>query len=486
MSFFNKLISFFKRNEEQPQEPQAEEVHEIATPSHTLPSENVIYIYSHGFTNGVYRVEPEKDNFQEFLLASNEADKIIEQRRLNQHKLTAAKQLLNIKQTAAQAVQNLYIEKKESVDDLHSRIDELDQYKVVQQGKQQLLIEQRSATHAEYGWVPALLYLAAGIVFIVGDISITHQITSWGFDMKGIEGWVFAVGLAFTAFLIKPVVDRLLEKPFQKAGLQMKNMYKTVMLLITVLGIVMLFLLGKFRSESQVAATKLGDINYQMQSLSDPNSPEYIKLADERKKINEDLTSNPVGEWGIILSGIIFAIGGALCLSIAFPSLSQLINRYWILPARISRLERNINKLQVQRTELKANLKLVAGDILKAEHQLKGFDHERLINQITMLEEEQKTLLEEYYQMQYRKEKNLYEDGKNRGEKFNTDGDLMYKSTDNDPTDLYHKNGKTPAASDSNKGQRRPFVKITKLIAENYTKNQNNKSADGSEFEILS
>jgi len=248
----------------------------------------------------------------------------------------------------------------------------------------------------------------------------------------------------------------------------------------------MLFLLGKFRSESQVAATKLGDINYQMQSLSDPNSAEYIKLAEERKKINEDLTGNPVGEWGIILSGIIFAIGGALCLSIAFPSLSQLINRYWILPVRIKKQEAGIKKLNELRGEIKNQMKSVTGDILKAEHQLNGFDFDKLKSELKELEEEEKRLLVEYYEMQFLRESNLYEDGKNRGMRFNMDAELTYKTADLDPTDLYHRNGKPVPAIDNNKAQRRPFVKIRKMIADNYYKNQNNNAADGSEFEIMS
>jgi hypothetical protein len=484
MSFLKKLITFFSKKKEIPEPEKAEEL--PATPvRHSSPSDSVIYIYSHGFTNGIYKVHPEKDNFQEFLKASSEADKILVLRRQNEQRLAYARQQLALKESAARTVQDIRIEKQESEEHLKGRMMEIEEQRAVKQERLKQVVEQRNQTHAEYAWVPAILYLFAGIVFIVGDISITHQITSWGFDMKGIEGWVFAVGLAFTAFLIKPVVDRLLEKPFQKAGLEMKKVYKTVLLMITVLGITMLFLLGKFRSESQEAATKLGDINYQMQSISDPNSPEYLKLAEERKQINQDLTSNPVGEWGIILSGIIFAIGGALCLSIAFPSLSQLINRYWILPVRIRSHEAGVKKLVDLRSELKSQMKMVSGDILKAEHQIKGFDFERLKSEVKELEEEEKKLLVAYYEMQFQRESNLYEDGRNRGEKFNPDAELMYKTTELDPTDLYHRNGKTPAVPD-NKVQRRPFVKIRKMIADNYYKNQNNKSADGSEFEILS
>jgi len=484
MSIFRKLASLFSRNGNEAPSIQSEAADEtVVKPGPAIP-ENVIYIYSHGFTNGVYRVEPDNDHFEEFLRASSESERVSEQRKHNQVQLIEARQQLSAKHTAFEKVQEIFVERGKSVEFLNGRIQEIDESKQVKLERQKKLAEVRNATHAEYAWVPAILFLIAGVVFIVGDISITHQITSWGFDMKGAEGWIFAVGLAFTAFLIKPVVDRILEKPFQKTGLQLKGVYRAVLLLITGLGIVMLFLLGKFRSESQVAATMLGDINYQMQAISDPNSVEYQKLAEERKKINENLTNNPVGEWGIILSGIIFAIGGALCLSIAFPSLSQLINRYWILPSKISSLRKQINRLEAQRTDIKGELKVVTGDILKAEHQIKGFDFDRISEHISELETEEKRLLVEYYEVQFNKEKNLYQDGKSRGEKYSIDGDLAYRALEHDPTDLFHKNGKS--ASDTAKTPRRPFVKIRKMIADNYNKHQNNNSPDGTEFEIVS
>jgi len=485
MSLLKKLASVFKGRKEELHAKMVNSTEQTVQP-HAAINENVIYVYSHGFTNGVYRVEPGKDHFEDFLQASNESDKITELRKLNQKKLYETRETLNARQAAFDQLQEMHIDRGRTVEHITSKVEEIDEAVSGNKEKQQALLEQRKQTHAEYAWVPALLYLVAGIVFIVGDISITHQITSWGFDMKGIEGWIFAVGLAFTAFLIKPVVDRLLEKPFQKAGLQMKKVYRAVLLMITVLGIVMLFLLGKFRSESQVAATKLGDINYQMQSLSDPNSKEYVLLAEERKKINEALTSNAVGEWGIILSGIIFAIGGALCMAIAFPSLSQLINRYWILPFQITMVRRRIDRLNKLRHELKDEMKQVRGDILKAEHQLKGFDFDQIKEEIAALEEQESRLLVNYYETQFNREKNLYLDGKNRGEKYTIDGELLYKAMDKDPTDLYHKNGSSSGSDAGSKIPRRPFVKIRKMIADNYNKNQNNNSPDGTEFEILS
>jgi hypothetical protein len=170
-------------------------------------------------------------------------------------------------------------------------------------------------------------------------------------------------------------------------------------------------------------------------------------------------------------------------MSIAFPSLGHLINRYWILPVRINNLERKIQKISSQRNELRAALKMVAGDMLKADHKLKSYDFITLKDEIKVLEEVEKKLVIEYYETQFRKEKFLYQDGKARGEKYDVDASLIYKAMEHDPTDLFHTNGKT--VTDNNKGPRRPFVKIRKMIADQY-KNQTNHSPDDNEFEILS
>src|SRR5687768_9639696 len=108
MSFFTKLISLFKRNSKTALPEKQEEVTVVTPPAHSAPTDNVIYIYSHGFTNGVYKVEAEKENFQEFLKASSEADKIMVLRRNNQQQLSVARQQLVSKETAARAVQDIF------------------------------------------------------------------------------------------------------------------------------------------------------------------------------------------------------------------------------------------------------------------------------------------------------------------------------------------------------------------------------------------
>jgi hypothetical protein len=454
----------------------------------TKPPDNVINIYDRGFANGVFRIEIEKDTFEAFLKASNDVDQINAQRKQNENSLEEAKNKLKTDSQTLEIAQETVIAKGKPIEHTQLEVERVEQRRTSYLDKQKALSIKQEETKPEHPWLPALFFFLAGVVFIVGDISITHQITSWGFDMAGMEGWIFAVGLAFTAFLIKPLIDRLLEKPFQKAGHELKRLYKAFLIGITVLGLLMLFFLGRFRSDAQTANTKLIEIRRQQSDISDVNSAEYRRLTDDRKKINEALTNNKVGEWGIILSGIVFAIGGGLCLAVAFPSLTQLTSRYWILPLRIRDCRVKAERCNKQLLDLRSNLAALSVD--KAAQKMKTISLSETTLRIHALEEEQKSLLVKYYEAQYEKERTLYHDGRNRGEKYSIEGDLIYRVIETDFVGSNGSKAKNGNGSDSPRPYRtytrRPFIKMRKMIADNYNKNQNNNSQDGTEFEIVS
>jgi hypothetical protein len=489
MSIFQKIGAYLKK-------PAASNNASTAAPPQGLspledpkPVDHVINIYSHGFTNGVYRIELERDTFEHFLHADNELEKIKELRMQNEALLSAARERLKTEQASIELAERALLEKEKPLEFTRLQIATEEQWRSAFLERKNELSAQQQETKPEYAWVPALFYLLAGIVFIIGDIAITHQITSWGFDMKGRESWAFAVGLAFTAFLIKPLIDRLLEKPFQKAGLQLHKIYKIALVLITILGISMLFLLGKFRSEAQSANTRLGMIRTQLNEMEDEKSTEYRALIKERKQINDDLTNNAVGEWGIILSGIIFAIGGGLCLSVAFPSLAQLVSRYWILPFRAAAYGRRVKKCDRKIFDLRGKAALLSAGHETAMQKLKAANVAEAFQKLEALEKEHKQLLILQYEAQYLKEKNLYHDGRNRGERYVLEGDLFFRVGESDPSALYNgkgKNGQEGLKPPPRSYTRRPFIKMRKMIADNYNKNQNTQAQDGTDFEIIS
>jgi len=491
MPLLKKALSLFGR-------PKAEDVPAIIQPPEPLrtleaspapPPDNVIYIYSHGFTNGVYGVAPDQDSFERFLEHSSQLDRIKEQRALKEKAITETELKLHAADTAYVTDTSTFVEKEKMAEHISVSLIGLERQRVKKEEKETALITQTQECISEHPWAPALLYFFAGATFIIADVSITHQITSWGFNMKGAQGWIFAIGLAFTAFLIKPAVDRLLEKPFQAAGFKLTRVYKCVLLGLTVLGLAMLGYLGKFRSDSEIAKSQLEDISNQIEKWP-PTSPQYIELQNQYHEIQKSLDNNSMGQKGLILSGMLFALGGAICLSIAFGSLKHLINRYWILPVRIRHLQKETKTLDQEIGSLRAEHTTTKAEQEKAERRLLANEIHSLKEEQKKLQEEQSTLLSEFYEAQYNKERALYFDGKNKGGKYSIEGKLVYKVSGDDHDSIYlgkqDTTNEEQAMHSPRPYTRRPFVKMRKMIADNYNKNQNSQSYDGSEFEIIS
>lgn len=458
-----------------------------ATPS--SPPDNVIYIYSHGFTNGVYGVAPDQDSFERFLEHCNQLDRIKEQRASKEKAMAETELKLNAAASAYTVDTSTFVEKEKMAEHISISLSGLERQRVKKEERETVLATYIQECISEYSWAPALLYFTAGVTFITADISITHQITSWGFNMKGVQSWIFAIGLAFTAFLIKPAVDRLLEKPFQSAGFKLTMIYKCVLLGLTVFGLIMLCYLGKFRSDSEIAKGQLEDISNQMDKWP-PTSLQYIQLQGQYHEIQKSLDNNSMGQIGLILSGMLFALGGAICLSIAFGSLKHLINRYWILPARIGRLQKEAKILDQEIGSLRAEHTTTITEQEKAGKRLLANEVHSLKEELKKLQEERSALLSEFYEVQHNKERALYLDGKNKGGKYSIEGKLVYKVSGDDHDSIYlgkqvvrNEEQATPSPRPYT---RRPFVKMRKMIADNYNKNQNGQSYDGSEFEIIS
>ena len=127
MSLLQKALSFFtgKAPEEVPiSEPQQEPLAE-PTPIDTPPPDDVIYIYSHGFTNGVYRVAPEDDSFEKFLEYSNQLDRIKEQRDSNERAITNMELKLNTAALAFAADANTFVANEKLADNISLSLAEI-------------------------------------------------------------------------------------------------------------------------------------------------------------------------------------------------------------------------------------------------------------------------------------------------------------------------------------------------------------------------
>jgi hypothetical protein len=491
-SHWNRFVNVFKKKKlDSADAPVQVEADSTSAVTKNDTSEWVS-IYGHGFHNALYKINEDKDAFPAYLLHSNEVEKIQELKKINDEELADAKAKLIEAESKKEKCQTSVIEAKEAIQFLSDKLTAGNSKISTWEGRNSQLFQKREQLAPEYAWVPALFFLAAGILFILGDISITSNITSTGFNMTAKEGLLFAIGLALTAFLIKPLIDRMLEKPFQKAGLELKRVYKVILYIVTFLGITMLFFLGKFRAESKTAIAELATITTNQKRIGIPES-ESFQLQQQANKIAADLANNWWGQWGMVLSTIVFAIGGAMCLAVAFPSLTQLCNKYWFLPFR-----RWINKFFIRSEEddaskVREELQLQNGKLKLAEQTLTAIDMASLKQKLQDCKAKQSELLQLYYSSRYHKEGELYKDGYNRGLIYSLDGDLKFKVID--PISFKDKgsaaNNGTEYNGDHSSNEkraytRRPFVKIRKMIADNYNQKQNPNTQDGTEFEIVS
>ena len=445
-------------------------------------------IYGHGFHNGVYKIAEEVDSFPGFLNYSNELEKATELQKLNSIEVEQHTQNLRAAEETFSRCTSEAIASERKIETLNFKLAQVQSSNATIQIRNKQLFDKRDHIFPEYGWIPALLFFVAGVLFILADISVTEDIAYNGFDMPKREGRLFAIGLAFTVFLIKPLLDRMFEKPFQKAGYELKRVYKVVLFMITGFALIMLLLLGHFRSDAKLS--KLEKAQYSSILSSDRASDiDKDNARLQVGKLSNALGQNWWGRWGIVLSTLIFAIGGAMCLAVAFPSLTHLSNRYWFIPFR-----RWLNKFLIRKNDQQLSLLTAEMNDHKvivdnAQTKLKGIDLPTIQSLLSTAKAMQVELLTTYYQVRQQKENELYTDGYNRGNIYSLEGDLKFKVLDPMTMDNNRRseaNGQSPADNETRKYNRRPFVKIRKMIADNYNKKQNTSTQDGTEFEILS
>ena len=73
----------------------------------------------------------------------------------------------------------------------------------------------RNRNESPYSLLAGILYLLAGVAFVIGDLIISHEIVAYALNIRdNYEAWAFAIGLAMLSVLLKPAYDRLVEQPY--------------------------------------------------------------------------------------------------------------------------------------------------------------------------------------------------------------------------------------------------------------------------------
>lgn len=228
--------------------------------------------------------------------------------------------------------------------------------------------EEKTKNPLYYPLLAGLIYFAAGLVFLSGDLIISHEIVAYALNIKNnMEAWAFASGLAGVTLLLKPAYERLVEEPYLKNPTERsKKLHGYFQTTLVVISVVTLSVLGWFRYEAYKADKLKAGINSEIKSLqlaatpliqgtetiTDPALTQKIEAKmKEVDALNKQLVTSNWALLSFVLSGVLFAIAGAICFGIAFPILSSYWKRwFWHNPA-INRAGRRIRKLRTRLAE---------------------------------------------------------------------------------------------------------------------------------------
>lgn len=233
------------------------------------------------------------------------------------------------------------------------------------------LKERRSKAASEYSLLAGLIFLIAGISFVAGDLIISHEIVAYALNIRNnVEAWMFAIGLAMVSILLKPAYDRLIEEPYvSQASPEAVRRYGWFKTGLAVLSVLTLLILGWFRYEAYRTDKLKEAINKSIKNIQlnalDPANPNPVadpktlqkieQQLQQSDELNLQLVDSPWALLSFILSGILFALAGAVCLGIALPVLQsywfrwlQVDPKLWRLRRRRKRLDEVHRKAQVE------------------------------------------------------------------------------------------------------------------------------------------
>lgn len=263
----------------------------------------------------------------------------------------------------------------------------------------------RNSRETPYSFLAGLLYLSAGIAFVSGDLIISHEIVAYALNIRdNYEAWAFAIGLAMLSVLLKPAYDRLVEQPYiNDYSPKTKRTYAIFQGFLLVFSIATMLILGWFRYEAYKTDKLKESINKQIKAMqlnSQPMDPTAVNTADNQAiiqkmdeqlkafdKLNVDLVNSPWALMSFVLSGVLFAVAGAICLGIAFP----ILQAYWYNWLQAGP---TIKRLKKRNLKLVDELKIAESDLAQQLVQKNILEHDlTLLPKLDELNAERKELM---------------------------------------------------------------------------------------------
>ncbi|MFD1141348.1 hypothetical protein ACFQ4C_09520 [Larkinella insperata] len=226
------------------------------------------------------------------------------------------------------------------------------------------LKERRQNTASEYSLFAGLIFVAAGISFVAGDLIISHEIVAYALNIRNnTEAWMFAVGLAMVSILLKPAYDRLVEEPYlSNSSPEATKRYGWFKMGLAILSVITLVILGWFRYDAYRTDKLKEAINKSIKNIQlnatplDPANPNPVadqkvlqrieQQLQQSDELNLQLVNSPWALLSFVLSGVLFALAGAVCLGIGLPVLQKFWFRWLQADPRLWRLRRRRKKLE--------------------------------------------------------------------------------------------------------------------------------------------
>lgn len=263
----------------------------------------------------------------------------------------------------------------------------------------------RNRNESPYSLFAGILYLLAGIAFVTGDLIISHEIVAYALNIRdNYEAWAFAIGLAMLSVLLKPAYDRLVEQPYiTEYSPKTKRTYAIFQGFLVAFSVATMLILGWFRYEAYKTDKLKESINKQIKAMQLNNQPmdptavnpaenqALIQKMDEQlkayDKLNLDLVNSPWALMSFILSGVLFAIAGAICLGIAFP----IMQAYWYSWLQAGPTIRRMKKRNLKLIE---ELKIAEGELAQQITQKSILENDlALLPNLTELKTERREIL---------------------------------------------------------------------------------------------
>lgn len=322
--------------------------------------------YQHGYTSGVENLS--REAFEAYLSSQVSHEWVTERLEVKKKDLgtlEVTQQLTLGKQKEAfdrLQTQLLGIhETSKHVQEIEARVQETEQ-------ETTRLNEKRNAAATHYSLLAGFIFLVAGISFLLGDLIISHEIVAYALNIRNsTEAWAFAVGLAMVSILLKPAYDRLIEGPYQTDDSpRIQKRYRRFKVALSIFALGTLLVLGWFRYEAYRTDKLKEAINKSIKNLQlnavDPltgapvTSPELTNQIEaalrDSDNLNLMLVNSPWALLSFVLSGVLFAVAGAVSLGMALPVLQSFWYRWLQIDPRLGRLRRRRKRLVKELTEL--------------------------------------------------------------------------------------------------------------------------------------